>query len=180
MKTTTTRTNIPPSHPPQNGDAPLPTKGEEASLPKTRCASKWLVYKQVLRACFDTQKAVHCIEIPSPVPRKSEVITWILRASKAHGSERGGTRLLVVNRSVPLCKKTWLGPCRILGLASSTNGIFCTYIMPEHLDWCSHPSIFGGVQASTSNRILFVPVRLGRSVPPKKKKGCNTSSSSSY
>ena len=39
-----------------------------------------------------------------------------------------------------------------------------------HLRWCP----------STSHNLLFVPVRSGRSVLPNKKKGCNTSSSSSY
>ena len=39
-----------------------------------------------------------------------------------------------------------------------------------HLRWCP----------STSNNLLFVPVRSGRSVLPNKKKACNTSSSSSY
>ena len=38
-----------------------------------------------------------------------------------------------------------------------------------HLRWCP----------STSNNLVFVPVRSGRSVLPNKKKGCNTSSSSS-
>ena len=71
-----------------------------------------------------------------------------------------------------LSKKTCLCPCRILGLTSriSTIGIFST----GHDKLVSSNLIFDGVHLSTSNNIIFVPVRSGRSVLPNKKKGCNT------
>ena len=79
-----------------------------------------------------------------------------------------------------LCKNKYLGgPCRIQGLARRINmkGFLSrhntrTYLFAigvhVHLRWCP----------STSNEMVFVPVRSGRSVPRKRKKGYYTCFSS--
>ena len=89
--------------------------------------------------------------------------------AERNGAARGHSLCSCVKKRVWVHAESWASP------VESARTVYYFAHMPRqigvhvHLRWCP----------STSNERISVPVRSGRSVHPKKKKGCNTSSPSS-
>ena len=87
--------------------------------------------------------------------------------AQENGNERNGTKMLVVIRSDPMQKKVFGSIMQNPGPRQPNQYQWYLLHMPRQIGVHTHLRCC----PSTSNEVLFVPVRSGRSVLPTKKRG---------